>query len=99
MTLTAPLQPEPVICRCGHLYEDHGSTLLGCMANADLDHDGRPSFPCQCGGFEHPEPVCRCGSPLSAHGEAGCTEVVGRDSDGERGRNVYCDCDGFRGAM
>ncbi len=50
MTLTAPLQPEPVICRCGHLYEQHGSSLLGCMYNT-LQTPAGIRYGCDCPDF------------------------------------------------
>ncbi len=102
MTLTAPLQPEPVICRgCTHDYVEHGSDLLGCLFGMEKI-ENTINFGCPCPGFElaaEPlDPSCRCGSPLSAHGEAGCTEVVGYDSPRDDASPVHCSCEEFRGA-
>ncbi len=53
MTLTAPLQPEPVICRCSHPYEQHGSALLGCMFGLSQTPDGI-KWGCDCPDFQLP---------------------------------------------
>ncbi len=51
MTAPAPLQPEPVNCKCGHPYESHGSSLLGCMFGLSQTPEGI-KWGCDCPDFK-----------------------------------------------